>query len=164
MKTSWLPQQIAAACREFGPQVGPLPAGVDGTQLLWAMSGVESSFGKNCTPRHEPAYDKGGVYGSHVPLCGPTGLLAVYGALGASSFGPWQVMLANVPGAAAPELFNGLEYACRVSCAVLNGMLRRLQPKSLAEIGECWNAGHVTADPAYTDRLARCYAMPMAGG
>ena len=77
-------QQIADACLAYGPQLTELPYGVDGAQLLWALSGNESSFGANCTPRYEPAYDVGGRYAD-------ADLLARFGRAAACSYG--EVML-----------------------------------------------------------------------
>ena len=56
---NFTPKQVADQCRISGPDLAGLPRGVDGAQLLWAMAGNESSFGVNCTPRHEPAFDVG---------------------------------------------------------------------------------------------------------
>ena len=75
-------EEIVAACREYGPQIVGLPVGIDGAQLLWAMSGNESSFGANCAPRHEPAFDVDGVYGSG-PVMTP--LLAKFGSAAAGT-------------------------------------------------------------------------------
>ena len=59
----WSTQQLAAQCRTSGILVGPLPSSISGVQLLWALAGNESSFGADCSPRHEPAFDVGGAYG-----------------------------------------------------------------------------------------------------
>jgi len=150
--------QVAGACREHGPEVGPLPDGVDGTQLLWAMSGVESSFGADCNPRHEPAFDVGGIYGSHAPM---PDLLKFYGSPAAAcSYGPWQIMLANAPGC-APDDFDDIDHAASATVSFLNQQLRRFSPQSLEEIGEVWNAGHITPDPGYTKKLEAAYAVPI---
>ena len=149
---------LAAACKQFGTQVGPLPIGVKGAQLLWALAGVESSYGRNCQPRHEPAYDHGGTYATHLPM--PT-LLKRYPYEGACSFGPFQLLLCNAPLSYGPSSFDNLTLATQPAVSYLNLLLRRYQPKTLAEIGECWNAGHVTPDPIYERKLAAAYAVPM---
>lgn len=161
MTTTFTRAQIAAACRVFGGQVGPLPAGVDGKQLMWAIAGVESSFGANCTPRHEPAFDKGGAYAAHAPM--PL-LLARFGSQAACSYGPWQLMFCNAPATYLPTNFSDENAACRATVIFLNAELRRFAPKNLAEIGECWNAGHICPDPAYVAKLAAAYAVPMVTG
>ena len=153
--------EMAAICVRYGSQVGPLPAGVDGAQLLWAMSGVESSFGANCQPRHEPAFDVGGIYSTHYPM---PQLLQIDGSAAACSYGPWQLLLCNAPLTYGPSSFDSLSLAASASLGFLNRLLRQWQPKSLKEIGDCWNAGHITPDPAYELKLAVAYnvAMPTA--
>ena len=166
-------EQIAAICQQLGSLVAPLPPSVDGAQLLWAMSGNESSFGRDCVPRHEPAYDQGGVYGDG-PVMQP--LLAEYSpvdvgeevmqSLAACSYGPWQLMFCNAPANATPAGFDDLNLAARWSISFLNSLLRRFQPQTLAEIGECWNGGHLMTIPsaqvgAYVHKLIGNYAVPM---
>ncbi len=156
---NFTPSQVSAMCEKYGAQVGPLPAEVDGTQLLWAMSGNESSFGVNCTPRHEPAFDVGGAYGANGDM---PALIALYGSPAAAcSYGPLQVMLCNA-GNTSPTDFDDLDQAFAASVAYLNTLLRRFNPQSLDEIGECWNAGHVTPDPGYTSKLEANYGVPRA--
>lgn len=151
-------EEIAAVCVRYGSQVGPLPPGVDGTQLLWALAGVESSFGADCQPHHEPAYDTGGMYATHYPM--PL-LLGRYGSAAACSYGPWQLLLCNATLTAGPELFDSLTLAASYTLAFLNSKLRQWQPQTLAQIGECWNAGHITPDHAYEGKLAFTYATAM---
>jgi hypothetical protein len=89
-------------------------------------------------------------------------LLAVFGRAAACSYGPWQVMFCNLPnGVTEEEAEDDLSEIADDSVAFLNTLLRHFNPANLAEIGECWNAGHITPDAAYTDRLARNYAVPM---
>lgn len=159
---SFTKAQIAAVCMEFGPKVEPLPDGVDGAQLLWALSGNESSFGLNVTPRHEPAYDFGGSYAGSGNM--PT-LLEEYGHAAACSYGPWQVMLTNAA-TFAPDDFTDLETACQASVSALNSLLRRFKPGSLVQIGQCWNHGEPTSTPnagvlAYTVELQQNYNIQM---
>lgn len=154
--------QIAAVCEEFGPQVEPLPVAVDGAQLLWALSGNESSFGLNVTPRHEPAFDHGGAYSTSGNM---PALLEEYGSAAACSYGPWQVLLTNAA-TFAPDDFTDLSTACQATVSFLNSLLRRFKPTSLVQIGECWNAGHPLTDPgagvvAYTTELQKNYLIPM---
>lgn len=160
MKTmNYTREQIAAECRKWGSQVGPLPAGVDGATLLWAIAGVESGFGVNCTPRHEPAYDKGGRYSTHAPM---PGLLENFGSDAACSYGPWQMMLCNFPIGTTPDgAANQLDITAQDSVLCLNRLLREWKPVNLDQIGECWNAGRIVADPDYTSKLERNYVVPM---
>jgi hypothetical protein len=158
MVTSFDRADVARYCRQFGPSVGPLPDGIDGAQLLWGIAGVESNFGENCAPRHEPAYDIGGHYAAALPM--PI-ILQRYGRAAACSYGPLQVMFCNAPLTWNPESFNFLSLAMQCSVQFLNTLLRHWKPQSLDEIGECWNAGHITPDPAYTTKLESTYKTPM---
>ena len=112
--TNFTQQEIAAQCRISGPQLIGLPAGIDGAQLLWAISGNESSFGANCTPRHEPAYDVGGRYGSNAVM---VPLLTEWGSAAACSYGPLQLMFCNAPAGATPSDFDDLPTAFKYSVA-----------------------------------------------
>lgn len=129
--------EIAAQCKLSGPTVGPLPTTVTGAQLLWALAGNESSFGTNCMPRHEPAFDTGGAYATHAPM--PT-LLAKYGSAAACSYGPWQILLANAA-SYSPTDFSTLTSAAEATVAYLNQQLRIFRPQSLEQIGSIWNSG-----------------------
>ncbi len=166
------PLQIANACRQYGPTVGPLPLDVNGTQLLWAICGNESSFGVDCTPRHEPAYDVGGRYGLG-PVMKP--LLEKFGSAAACSYGPLQLMFCNAPAGSSPSDFDDLDTAFKYSVTYLNHLLRRWKPGYLAQIGECWNEGHEEGSPqgepvessspeaeAYVQRLAENYQVTLA--
>jgi len=66
------------------------PEGIDPAQLLAALAAIESSFGLNAVPNHEPAYDEGGGYyraAQHV-----RDLHKTWGAWAACSYGPWQIL------------------------------------------------------------------------
>lgn len=157
---SFTKQEIADACRQFGPTVTPLPNGIDGAQLLWAMSGNESSFGANVTPRHEPAFDVGGVYGASAQMAP---LLAEFGSAAACSYGPWQIMFVNVP-EATPESFDNLDFCAIASVAFLNKQLAHFKPQTLGDIGSIWNAGHIQKPysaqvQTYVDRLSENYGV-----
>jgi hypothetical protein len=157
-RANFTPAQIAAASRLFGKGVGPLPCGVDGTLLLWAIAGVESSFGVDCQPRHEPAYDTGGLYAKNAPM---PGLLMNFGSAAACSYGPWQLMLCDAPLGFAPAQFDVLDNCARATLGDLNRKLRMFRPQTVAQIGDCWNAGHITPDPGYEAKLKITYATPM---
>ena len=159
-------QQISAACLTYGPELENLPASVNGPQLLWGMSGNESSFGYNCAPRHEPAYDVGGVYGDG-PVMKP--LLALYGAAAACSYGPWQIMFCNVASGWRPSDLDDLDKVAQATVAFLNVQFNHWNPANLPEIGEIWNAGHSIRPPAvpspavarYVHELIQNYAVEM---
>ena len=65
-----------------------LPPDIDGPRLLWAISGVESSFGGDVSPRHERGYCATGKYFDLART-------KQWGCLAHCSFGPWQVMYAS---------------------------------------------------------------------
>jgi hypothetical protein len=170
-------QQIADACRSvvslLSAANSPLPKGVDAAQLMWAIAGNESSFGANCTPRHEPAYDVGGKYGNG-PVMAP--LLKLYGSAAACSYGPWQIMYCNVPLMIDSnfESFDDPNQAALISATFLKNQLWKFRPDSLAQIGEIWNEGHeegtaqglpvTSANPevaAYVQQLQKNYQVPI---
>jgi len=141
---SFTKDQLQAQCDLLGPSVGPLPDGVDGSTLLMALAGNESSYGANVTPRHEPAFDVGGICGSS-PEQAP--LLAKYGSAAACSYGPWQLMFCNAPQGSSPNDFANLSLAGQYTVRYLNSLLERDKPQTIAEIGSMWNAGHVLTHP-----------------
>lgn len=149
--------QIAAACKLA--QIEPVPMEVDGAQLLWAIAGNESSFGFNCTPRYEPAFDRGGPY-ADIPM------LNRFGRDAACSWGPWQIMFANCPPDYAPEDMKDLTKAVFATAAFLNHQLYRFEPTSLAAIAAIWNGGNPGAIvkpqvAAYAAKLESNYLIPM---
>jgi hypothetical protein len=162
MNTTFTYAQLADEIRTIAPLVVGLPAGVDPVKLLWAMAGNESSFGKNCTPRHEPAYDFGGRYAAHPQQ---QHLLEAFGTAAAYSYGPWQQMFCNAPTGFTPESFADI-HNCGISVvAQLNRILRSEKPTNLAQIASCWNAGHIEPKPlpdvaAYAAELETNYAKP----
>lgn len=163
MQSSYSKQEISDQCRVSGPQLIGLPDDMDGTQLLWAMSGNESSFGADCAPRHEPAYDVGGTYGSKAVMAP---LLAKWGSAAACSYGPWQLMFCNAPDGWSPDNLNSLNLAGRATVIFLNRQIAQFHPQNLAEIGECWNGGHPMVTPiagvaAYVHKLTANYAVPI---
>jgi hypothetical protein len=95
-------------------------------------------------------------------------LLAKYGSAAACSYGPWQILLANAPDF-SPTDFADVAKAAQASVTFLNSLLRRFKPQTLAEVGSCWNAGHIqnplsTGVARYAADLAINYAHPMPKG
>ena len=92
-------QVVAALCCQFGPSLSLDGTDdgqgnkIDGARLLWAISGCESSFGADCKPRHESAYDVGGYYYNRDKRT--QGAVNQWGRDAACSFGPWQVLCIN---------------------------------------------------------------------
>jgi hypothetical protein len=136
---------------------------IDGPRLLWALSGQESSFGQNMKPRHEPAYDVGGRYWRNSPVVNVG--IAKYGSAYACSYGPLQIMASNAKGYTPAELGDP-EKALAASVAFLRlAVLQRQKARTIAEICESWNGGHVgaTTVPGYTEHVERYYATAVMG-
>lgn len=133
-------EEVARACRAWGKMLWiPQGAAIDGPQLLWALSGNESSFGANATPRHEPAYDFGGRF-SENPL--QAKLLGLYGSAGACSYGPWQEMLVNCGDGTTPDDMTNLNRCAMETVTFINRRILKLeQAKTIAEIAEAYNSG-----------------------
>lgn len=131
-------EEVARMCRVWGGTLW-LPPGIDGPKLLWALSGCESSFGEDCTPRHEPEYDVGGVY-STAPV--QAKLLEQFGRAGACSYGPWQIMLCNCQPGVSPDAMASLERCGLETVTFINRRILTAQKATtVAEIAESYNAG-----------------------
>lgn len=144
------PLQVANACRKWSGKLWlPEGCGIDGTHLLWAISGCESSFGVNCAPRHEEAYCTG-RYSTNPEV---KALTARYGHAAHCSFGPWQTLLINVEcfgpgdvllmdGDVAPEDLNDCDQACQRAVIFINhNILRREGARTVGEIADAYNSG-----------------------
>lgn len=76
---------ITELCKQYGPTLEKEAPWLDGECLLRAIAMNESAFGTYNVPKHEKAYDLGGVYGNK-------SLWAKYGAWAACSYSSWQIM------------------------------------------------------------------------
>lgn len=138
--------QFVQLCGKYGPlvrtelssRVNPL----DGTLLLLAIGGSESSSGQECKPRHETGYCTG-FYSHNQQIIALTKL---FGHGAHCSYGPWQIMLVNAEPGATPDKFRDAEYGAAQTVRYMNQILRaRNAPISLSDWGEEWNGGHVGA-------------------
>lgn len=158
--------ELADLCRAHGQLLQPYllnckdPDGaqLDGAKLLWAMSGRESSFGQNMTPRHEPAYDVNGAYWkiSQEVKDG----IAQYGRDFACSYGPLQVLAVNAKGWTPEEMGKDPLAAMEGAVTFLRlYVIQRKRARSLAEICQCWNGGHIgaTTTPGYVEEVTKYY-------
>jgi hypothetical protein len=156
------PEIIAALCRKHGPDL-LTPAKWQGTpldkvRLLWGLAGVESSFGLNCSPRHEPGYCYGGHHFNPVAS-------REWGCLAHCSFGPWQVMFADFPYGVSPLSLiweNDGRVAAEV-CVVeavryLNGIIAR-GAQNLSDVVIGYNGP--ANEEEYSARLVECFERPM---
>lgn len=118
---------------------------VRGDLLLWAISGLESSFGRMAMfVRQEPAYAPNGVYYHRSPEL--RSLWQVYGVLAASSFGAFQLMYV-----VAYELgFMGHPIALQEhdTCAryattlIRDRFIQRQQATTLTQVLDAYNTGN----------------------
>lgn len=156
------PEIIAQLCREraadlFTPtnwQGTP----IDKVRLLWGISGVESSFGLNSTPRHENGYCYGGRY-----FDAPAS--AKWGCLAHCSYGPWQVMFNHFPVGVSPlaltwDVDGRIAASLGISGAirVLNGAISR-GARHLSDISIAYNGP--ANEEQYSARLAECLDRPI---
>jgi hypothetical protein len=125
-----------------------------GKPLLRAIADVESSYGQNSNPRHEPAYCHGGKY-YHVVLT------KLYGCAAHSSYGPWQVIYPTAYELGffgAPEELANPETNCLYAVRYLNA--RAAKATTLEQLARCYNGGniHAKAVPqSYIDKLTAAY-------
>lgn len=133
---------------------------VDPAVLLAALAFCESSFGKNTTPRVEPAYLPGGRYfqAKHVQQA-----YKKYGQAAAASYGPWQVLYITAlelgftgspQELAEPE--TNLEYAIKY----INQRILRRGAKTVAQIADGYNSGNFNdsnVPHSYIRKLVRAY-------
>jgi len=122
---------------------GTAPDGTPGLDLngvLWALSGVETSFGRNAQQtRYESAYGRNGRYSSE-------DLIASYGDHAAMSYGPWQIMFVNaydaLNGFVRPAELTGITYpAMGATVMFLDNRVIDRGADTLEKIADAWNTG-----------------------
>lgn len=129
--------EVADACMRWGCYLW-VPKEINGPQLLWALSGCESSFGANCAPRHEEAYCTG-VY-SHTPEVEQ--LTQAYGHAAHCSYGPWQILLVNCESGTAPQDLTNILHAAMETVRFINQRILKAQgATTVAEIADAYNSG-----------------------
>lgn len=160
-------EQVSAACARYGPalQLQGLVDSYDyplvGPKLLWAIAGVESSFGAACGPRFEPGYWNGAM----AETSEQKALNRQFGRWAAMSYGPWQVMYVNCGKLGTPQEINSnLSLAATAAVNFLNEYVIGLrQAASLQEVARIYNSGNKTAPltagvVAYIERVSGIYA------
>ena len=149
--------EILEASLNYGTQL-KVPPPLDGRGVMLALSSNESSYGANCGPRREPAYDVGGSlsHGQQQAL-----LLQQYPKQAPCSFGPWQMMFINFTPAAQAKIAAGsvelIDYAQEFVQFFNRYVIGVRKAASLAEVGEVWNLGHIGPDPVYVAKLDKAY-------
>lgn len=151
--------QMAARLSRHTDNEGHM-GGLDLNAVLWALGGVESSFGKFAhQPRFEKAYARGGRYFS-APLD------AAYGDAAAMSYGPWQVMYPNAHritnGFVAPDDMRGMTFAAQMATVLwLDSAVLDKGARTMREIADAWNTGShrdsILPSPQYLERAERFY-------
>lgn len=125
------------------------------TNLLRAIADIESTYGVNSNPRHEPAYCRGGKYFDGL-------LTQLYGCAAHCSYGPWQVMYptaCELGFIGTPEEMANPETNCLYAVRYLNA--RAAKATSIEQIARSYNGGSInsTAVPqSYIDKLTAAYA------
>jgi hypothetical protein len=152
---------VLAVCAQYGPQLH-VQAGLDPVRVMAAIASNESSMGVNCGPRHEPAYEANGAAWARAAMAP---LLAKYPPVGsppqspaACSYGPWQMMFVNFQNCTPDQLLSDIDACALNFVRFFNGyVIATKKASNLAEIGEVWNTGRITSDPAYVAKLQAAY-------
>lgn len=136
---------VLALCRTYGPMLRMPPGcGIDGARFMAAIAGCESSFGKNTTPRYEPAYDFGGEYSENPPQ---SELLAHWGKQAAYSYGPWQILPCNARGFTPQELATDPEKCAQAFVGFFNRYIVGVRHAlTFDEMAQCYNSGRFVAN------------------
>jgi hypothetical protein len=122
--------------------------------LLRAIADVESTYGANSNPRHEPAYCRGGRYFSAY-------LTSHFGCAAHCSYGPWQIMFptaCELGFGGTPEELANPETNCLYAVRYLNA--RASKATNLEHIGRAYNGGNINAKAvpqSYIDKLTAAY-------
>jgi hypothetical protein len=139
-----------------------VPSNLDGIKVMAAIASNESSFGANCGPRHEPAYDVGGSLSSGTLQ---QNLLSEYGSDAACSYGPWQMMFDNFTGYSPAQLLTDLQGCAVEFVRFFNSyIIGSKNAQSLSDIGQIWNSGHIYTTPSigvatYCSNLQKAYDL-----
>ena len=150
-----------ALCQQYANLL-KAPIGIDSAQLLWAIAGKETSFGRRCIPRHENSY----CYGSKNYRADKMlrDLTETYGCVAHCSYGPWQIMFYN-----AYSLNRNLDpiilmtdaAACAdITTMMMNVIFSRQQPNNVRDFADAWNSGSMKDDfqpIAYMDAVEQFY-------
>lgn len=114
---------------------------IDGALLLWALAGCESAFGKDCSPRFEPAYFTNGYYWRKSEQVRQ--VIALYGRDGACSYGPWQVLAINARRFSPQQMGADPVSACVAAVDFINSyVLGERQARNLFYIFDTYNSGN----------------------
>ncbi len=145
----------------LGARMVEAPPGVDPEALLRAMGKVESSSGRNNVSRHENSYCRGGKYFNRT-------LYRKFGCDAHCSYGPWQIMYANVSqitaGEISPVEMHDPQVALIVTVEWLNRKVIARGADTVSKIGDAWNSGShkdKIVPTKYIAKLLRAYDESM---
>ena len=150
------PWEFEELCRMGGAMLRGAPADVDFDALLYAIGGVESSFGKWFGPRHEKAYCRGGRYFDRK-------LTRKYNCLAHCSYGYWQVMYANaarINARVEPSLMLDPLHALPITIGWMQHVVGR-GAVTVRDIADAWNSGShrdAIVPVRYIEKVERLYA------
>lgn len=145
---------LEALITQFAPRLH-VPPGVDAGRLLKAIAKKESSYGRNRTPRFEPAYYTGGRY------CTPdqAAQIALYGKEAAKSFGAWQILfpVARELGyRGTPQGLNEDVEGIRWVVHYINSRaIARDRAASVSQIADAYNSGNARDKIIPVDYIAK---------
>lgn len=145
---------LISLCTKYGPLIN-VPETINGAQLLWSISGNESSFGINCEPRHELGYCYGHRYFEP----------SSWGCLAHCSYGPWQVMYTHAKQFTPLQLLIDPDKCAQVAIAFLNSeIFGRQKAQTLEQVADAYNSGNFRDNNVpllYITKLNHNYTMPM---
>lgn len=160
MPTVWPRTDVLTSCNNYALLL-PAMDDVDPARLLAALAMNESSLGANCGPRHEPAWDVGGAYGSDPQQAK---LLSLYPYAAACSYGPWQIMYYNAAGYTPSELNSDLSMVTRATIGYLSRQIAHWKITTVQAVGEMWNWGHPHRPGEVADPVGvQVYCHDLAG-
>jgi hypothetical protein len=163
---NWTPEQVEAACQQYGPEVrcallkDSSGRVLNGARLLYALAMQESSLGTDCGPRFEPGYWDGDE--SRDPI--QAALNTKYGKAAAMSYGPWQVMYVNCATLGAPEVIDSNLGLCATAAVdfVNTYVIASQHATNLQEVARIYNSGNKTEPMTlgvlrYVENVSRFY-------
>ena len=145
----------------LGARMVEAPSGIDTEALLRALGKVESSSGRNNVTRHENSYCRGGKYFNRT-------LYRKFGCDAHCSYGPWQIMYANVSqitsGEISPMEMHDPQVALMVTVEWLNRKVIARGADTVTKIADAWNSGSHRDNIVpikYIAKLLRAYQESM---
>lgn len=149
---------VLEACFQFAP-LWDAPFIKDKPRFLYALSGVESNYGRNNKPRFEAAYAPGGRYFTNELLQRKH---IEYSNDASCSWGPWQIMYivaAEYGYESEPLHLHLAETSCYYVIEHLNKFVRR-GAQSIEDLLDSYNTGNFrdsNKPVGYISKFFVCY-------